>query len=525
MIAMEPTPKQSQTASAWGRGWTVALLLAAIALTFRWPGLADRPMHTDESVNAYILGQVLAGEGYQYDPRDRHGPALYALAWPVARLAGQRDLAHLTETVVRLVPVLLGCLAAALFTFRAGGVGRGAALFAGLLWCVAPLPLYFSRDFIHETGFVTANLGLWLAVAAAMRAGEARPGTTAAASRAFSRKVWGWSVVAGAMAGLMLSFKETAVLNWAAQAAGVLAALWPVRKSDLRRYAGPLAVAVVSGLAVVVVLVTWGGTHWRGPLDLVSSYFGFIKRAKGAGHEKPWHYYLALLANGRSGLIFLGLALAGAVTALASRVRVGRFLTVTALATLLVHSAIRYKQPWLAVNIWVPFALLAGVAVEAVVRRVRGVAGRGAVALLLAGLAALVWADTRRWVYKYPAHERNPYAYSQTGEDVLRLPEVVAGYAKRVPAGRGLHIAVVAADPWPLPWYLRAYPQVGFWQPGQDPGTADIYIAGMDAAEDLVPKVEGRFPEFFGVRPNVLFILWGPPPPPEPSAATEGTAR
>ena len=28
-------------------------------------------------------------------------------------------------------------------------------------------------------------------------------------------------------------------------------------------------------------------------------------------------------------------------------------------------------------------------------------------------------------------------------------------------------IAVIAADPWPLPWYLRHFNQVGFWQPGQ----------------------------------------------------------
>ena len=47
-------------------------------------------MHTDEAVNAYIVGQLLAGEPFQYDPQDRHGPALSALALPLARMQGAK---------------------------------------------------------------------------------------------------------------------------------------------------------------------------------------------------------------------------------------------------------------------------------------------------------------------------------------------------------------------------------------------------------------------------------------------------
>ena len=54
-------------------------------------------MHTDEAVNAYIVGQLLAGQKYTYDPQDRHGPALSALALPVVRLQGAKTFAELTE--------------------------------------------------------------------------------------------------------------------------------------------------------------------------------------------------------------------------------------------------------------------------------------------------------------------------------------------------------------------------------------------------------------------------------------------
>jgi hypothetical protein len=73
-------------------------------------------------------------------------------------------------------------------------------------------------------------------------------------------------------------------------------------------------------------------------------------------------------------------------------------------------------------------------------------------------------------------------------------------------------IAVIASDPWPLPWYLRHYAQVGFWQPGQKVGQADFYITSTDAADQYSAQLMDLRPEFFGVRPGVLILLWEPAP-------------
>ena len=74
-------------------------------------------------------------------------------------------------------------------------------------------------------------------------------------------------------------------------------------------------------------------------------------------------------------------------------------------------------------------------------------------------------------------------------------------------------IAVVAADAWPLPWYLRKFSKVGFWQPGQEPGAADYFITTTDVSGKLAERLINFRPEFFGVRPNVLIILWTPKSP------------
>jgi hypothetical protein len=71
---------------------------------------------------------------------------------------------------------------------------------------------------------------------------------------------------------------------------------------------------------------------------------------------------------------------------------------------------------------------------------------------------------------------------------------------------------VIAADPWPLPWYLRRYPSVGFWQPGQQPGSADFYITSTEASDQYADQLQSFHPEFFGERPNVLILLWSPAP-------------
>ena len=89
-----------------------------------------------------------------------------------------------------------------------------------------------------------------------------------------------------------------------------------------------------------------------------------------------------------------------------------------------------------------------------------------------------------------------------------RFVPYVENLAAKKPAGQKLKIAVVATDAWPFPWYLRRFEPVGYWQPGQDPGDADIYITDYAGAEALEKKLKGWRPEFFGVRANVLFILW-----------------
>jgi uncharacterized protein (TIGR03663 family) len=506
--------------------------LACLALAVRWPQLGERPMHTDEAVNAYLTGAILAGENFQYDPHDRHGPALYVVAWPLARIAGEKNFSALTETTLRLGPVLTGAATILLFAAAANQFGFLAAVIAGLLFAFGPLTVYFSRYFIHETLFVAATLGMLMSGLHALVKPSVRQG-----------------VLAGLCAGLMLACKETAILHFAAAGAAALGYLFLSKqrainvseKNSSSVWSGVAALAAF--LILVSALYTWGGRHWRGPLDLVRAIPRFAARAAGEGHEKPFEYYFALLSGGWSGAVVLALALIGGISGVwrfkfrkalessetsfparpRSRLfsffededeRTGKrcafgFLLIYTVLICAFYSFIPYKTPWLALNLWLPLALLAGCGWVALWRVAKSSGGRGLILLGSLAVMGLFGHDTWLRVFSKPVDEHNPYAYAHTGGGGLRLPERVNQLAGKK-SREIFHIAVIAADPWPLPWYLRKFPQVGFWQPGQDPGAADVYITSPEAATELPEKLENRRPEYFGVRPEVLLILWPP---------------
>lgn len=498
----ENSTVSSRVPSPWVR-WTVFLLIAALGLAIRLPQLGVRPMHTDEAVNAYIVGQLLAGQSYTYDPHDRHGPALAALALPLVRLEGAKTFSDLTESGLRLAPVLAGTATILLFGAAAEIFGFLPCVVAALLFAGASLPVYYDRYFIHQSLFAAATFGLILA-----------------GWRLFAKHSTVHAVLAAACAALMLACKETAILQFSAMAAAALVFwLWNLRGKSLRGLCRPRAALVAASVFVLlsVVFYTWFGANWKVFATLLHAVPNLLARAAGEGHQKSFWYFARLLVSGRSGGLIVALASVGFILAVRKRESSPySFLAYYALFLVVIYSLIPYKTPWLALNFWLPIALLAGLAIDSLWRlRTKNAALRFAAPafciLLCAAASVLIAHDTRQRVFLHPADEDNPYAYAHTSEDLLGLPVELAELVHQ----EGLaspRIAVIAADPWPLPWYLRHYAQVGFWQPGQQVPPADFYVTSTDAANQYADLLRTFRPDFFGIRPNVLILLWSPAP-------------
>ena len=446
-------------------------------------------MHTDEAINAYITGQLLDGEKYQYDPIDRHGPALVELTLPIVHLEGAQKFSDLTETQLRLVPVLVGSATILLFAAAVEIFGFIPSLVAALLFAFAPLPVYYSRYFIHETLFVAATLGLILSGARALLKNSLTAAT-----------------LAGFCAALMLACKETAALHFFALGLAVTIG-WRLRATGKIPSLKIWLTAVTTFLLAGILMFTWFGQNWSALADLFRAIPHLAARASGEGHEKPFWYYLVLLAGGWSGGLILALALLGIFRATNSFTRLSLAIYTVLIYT--IYCVIPYKTPWLALNFWLPLSLLAGFAVEWLWFASTRFSRRAAIVIGCGALGILIAHDTRQRVFIFPADERNPYAYAHTTEDLLGLPIRLEELAQqdKIPNPR---IAVIAKDAWPLPWYLRKFLNVGFWQPNQEIGDTDFFITTTDVSGKLAERLKNFRPDFFGVRPNVLLILWSP---------------
>jgi uncharacterized protein (TIGR03663 family) len=460
-------------------------------------------MHTDEAINAYIVGQLLSGDAFTYDPRDRHGPALAALALPLARMQGARSFSDLTESELRLTSVVAGTITILLFGAAVEMFGYLPSLLAAILFAVAPLPIYYDRYFIHESLFCAATFGLILS-----------------GWRAFHTRSVGYAALAGACAALMFAGKETAILHLFALTVAVI--VFRIRNPHGERFVaslrpGPLLAAGGTFLALLAILFTWFGRNWRVLPALTHAAPNVFARAAGQGHQKPLWYYGWLLTSGWSGGLLVALACVGFLLIFRRRRDASpyQWLACYGLLIVVVYSLIPYKTPWLALNLWLPLSLFAASAVDSFCRwcttRFRQRATVPAICIL-AGLTGLLIAhDTRQRVFLHPADENNLYAYAHTSDDILGLPVEIADMASR----NGIatpRIAVIASDPWPMPWYLRHFNHVGFWQPGQEVADADFFITSTEAADQYADQLRSFRPEFFGVRPGVLILLWSPAP-------------
>jgi uncharacterized protein (TIGR03663 family) len=472
-------------------------MIALAALGLRCVQLDGRPMHTDEAVHAVVLGTMLEGGTYAYNPHDSHGPTLYYLSWPLLRVAGIHTLAEMEAWQVRTISALVGATTILLLAIWARELGTAAVLIAGVLFTLSAPFVYYQRYFIHEGLFVLMTLVLlkclsaWFLNRGSMRA----------------------AILTGLVSALLFATKETAPLFFLAAAlAGFGAWLTEKNRASLAIRA-PLTNVLFGLLAFAITFVLFYssfGSHLAGLSDFLAAQFRFAHRAVGEGHEKPWWTYLAWLFAPNfdtvpwSGWITAALAAIGTLLLWDQLLIRLLFFYTIAIATL--YSIIPYKTPWLELNLLAPAILLAGAGASAWWNR----AGKFRPALVLLTMLALtgLGIETRHECYLDAIDPRNPLAYSPTVGDVEQLVARVEKIKATSPNDSANIIEVISADYWPLPWYLRKLEPVGYWNDIPPAITGNILITSPDLLPALQAKIgPGWNVDYFGLRPEVLAVV------------------
>jgi len=333
--------------------------------------------------------------------------------------------------------------------------------------------------------------------------------------------------------GLMYATKETFVINLGAIGTAAILTFafgrWrgePV--SDLRT--GPKFKHILAALAVATVVSTVLFTSFfanpSGLLDSVLAYLPWLSRVGGESpHIHPWHFYferLAFFHRGSSpiwseGLILI-LAAIGTVAALTGKglglpsVSLARFLAFYTVILTAIYAVIPYKTPWCLLNFLYGMILLAGIGTVALIQRAPRLWLRLSLgALLVAAATQLAW---QAWAlnFVYFADRRNPYVYAQTVPDVLRLVGKVEALAKIAPPGHAMVVKVMSPDSdyWPLPWYLRKFKHVGWWDkiPADPYAPVMIVSSHLNAAFDEKSDRRWLMVGLFEMRPGAFLELY-----------------
>ncbi len=491
----------------------LALLGALVcAAALRLPDLAARPMHFDEANQAYRAGILLDTGVYRYDPLEHHGPVLYYAGVLSAWLHGQHRFIDTDEATYRLVPVAAGLLVVVTAPLFVEVLGATGVVTAAAFIATSPAMVYYSRYYIQETLLVLFTA---LFLGALFR-------------YALTRQMR-WALLAGLSAGLMYATKETCVLAFASMAAAAMGTFLLARARripiSIHLRMRDLVLALAATGVVALVFYSAFFTDPQGPANSVRAFFHFAERSSGPSlHDKPWYYYLGLLAwhqDSRERPVWteaavLALAAVGCIHAMRSRehgpaAEFRRFLALYAIVLLTAYSVIAYKTPWCVMSPLHALQLLAGLGLMALWRRWPSRGARALIAAMLVLALSQLAAQSTRATGTYAARPENPYVYAHTSQTYRHLVERVKDIAGIAPAGREITIAVVCPgkDYWPLPWDLRRYKRVGFWEEPPSDIDADIVIASPAVQSELESRLAGAWhSEYFGFRPGVLRLVY-----------------
>ena len=470
--------------------WWSSLGMLAVAALLRVVLLTQKPLHHDEGVNGLFLATLFRTGFYHYDPSNYHGPSLYYLAVIPTAINNIFHWGHgLSTFAIRLVTASFGVGVVWLMLCLRRFFGPAAALAAAAFATISPGFVFFSRYFIHEILFVFFSLGTIVAWLWYRSTGKPRYLMLASASAALlftTKETWiitaaVWLIAIPCTIGyLRLRKRSYEVPPWLPE---------PVAGSALGSARNLYLLAAAIFAAISILLYSSFFTNPHGILDSVLTFTYWTKTGQHGIYNKDWTTYFAWLWQEEAPILVLG-----ATGTLVALVRARSYLMVFcafwSLGIFAAYSLVPYKTPWLALSIILPLVIMAGYVIGEAYQP-----GLRAFTAVIAG-AAILFSLYQAIDVSFVNYDNDsscgeiqcyPYSYAHTNRDFLALVNEIEAIAAANPAKKNIGITVDSPEHWPLPWYLREYPNAGY--PGHIVDTSEPIVI---AHQSQVPEVTRR---------------------------------
>jgi uncharacterized protein (TIGR03663 family) len=476
--------------------WLILGLAAALRILF----LGIKPPHFDEGINGWFVDQMVKDGFYRYDPTNYHGPLHFYLLFLSQTLFG-RNLYALR------MPVVLASIGAVWLALKYDRViPRPVARLAALAMALSPGFIFYGRYSIHEVWlllfsmmFIFGLLGLW------------REGTVS----------YLWFTGMG-ITGMILT-KETYIIHLGcallalpiAYASTMIVGVEDSKPAAQKWNYLDLAIVCLTGIGAIVFFYSGTFFHWNGLKDLFRTFHAWFETgSSGHGHEKAWYYWLELIAR-YEWPVCAGLVLCG-VTFL-FRTLTLRFLAIMGVGTFMAYSIIHYKTPWCIISIIWPLLFAFGGFVLLVPRSRLVVSSVIASILLLVSFGYAISLNYFRctsfieanWDSRRPLttnirefFNAEPYVYVQTYNDIYKLTTPLLELAHRDPRFYHLVGHIIRPSPYPLPWILGDFPQIGYYEHDNNPAKLDADFLLVE--ESKIDQIEKQLHDSYFTEPLTI---------------------
>ena len=427
-----------------------------------------KPPHFDEGINGWFVDQMVKNGFYRYDPTNYHGPLHFYVLFLSETLLGRNIWA------LRLPVVMISTLCVWLMMKFEPFVGRNVSRLAALAMAISPGFVFYGRYSIHEIWlqlfsmlFILGLIGLW------------RRGTTN----------YLWCVGMG-LTGMILT-KETYIIHVGCAVIAIFVT-WishllnrvpNVRPAPQTWSYLDFLVVFAAGAALIIFFYSGTFFNWPGVKGLYETFGTWFKTGHdGNGHEKPWHYWLELIARYELPILF-GL-LFSLYCPFIKNITL-RYLAVYGVGCLAAYSIVNYKTPWCIIAFIWPLLFIFGAMLLIVPIKYRLATNISLALILWASLITSI----RLNFFRCSSFEE-PYVYVQTYNDIYKLTDPLLTLAKRDPTNYQLVGHLIRGSTYPFPWILGDFTKVGYYESGNMPQQVDGDF--LIVQQDKIAEVEGK---------------------------------
>jgi predicted membrane-bound mannosyltransferase len=271
-----------------------------------------------------------------------------------------------------------------------------------------------------------------------------------------------------------------------------------------------LAIAAISAVFIYIIVLFFSSffTYSEGVAKAFEAYSFWTKTGNRDHTQNGLLGYVKWGFKVEAPLLIIG-AVGAAIAIVKGRHRFAMFAALWAWGLFLGYSIIPYKTPWLAISFYLPMCLVAGYAINELIRAKAQALKITGAALAILGTAVLTYQTYQLNFVRYDDEEM-AYVYAHTKREMLNLVERIEYYAAKSGEYEGASVEIVSPEYWPLTWYLLDYKQAIFHGQFTDANAAEMIVMKKgDQDSEAIRRYAAhyKFDGVYPLRPGVDLVL------------------